>query len=266
MKAIIPAAGKGSRLMPISLAIPKELLPVVDKLAIDYVLSEVLQNGINEIILIISKEKEIVRAYLEKQYPKSNSYEIKYIYQECLDGLGGAIELGKNDLSDEKFFCVVLPDNLFPESDNNVLKELISINSEFKIPCISVEELIPLETMLRGVIKADIQQPQSFGIIEDLIEKPNKILNGYQYSITGRYILPGSVFKVLSEQKKNGNGYEFDLTIALKELISKKNLIGYLQKERRFDIGSFKGYFETVFSFGKGRSDFNNILGNYTVH
>lgn len=258
-KAIIPAAGYGTRSLPITKVIPKEMFPVGVKPAIQYVVEEAISSGIESILMIVSRKKNMIvdyfddslelEAFLEREnkihlldknlIPK---IEIHYIRQPYARGLGDAVRLGKTFACDEPV-AVLLPDDLIMNTGSPGLKQLIEVYEKYETSVIGLNQVEKHLLKNYGVINGKKVQK---GLLEldDLVEKPGQNAPS-NYAVIGRYILKPSIFKALETLSVSTEG-ELQLTDAIKEMLKTERCLGKLVKGKRFDIGSEKDYIDLV--------------------
>ena len=264
-KAIIPVAGLGTRMLPATKAIPKELLPIVDKPLIQYVVEEAIQGGIKEIILVTRSGKEAIENHFDKNYElehhlessgkkkilKSvrklipNGISILSVRQESAKGLGHAILCAKHILNGEDF-AVLLPDEIILSTNKkNDFYKMMNFYISSSQGQILVEKVKKEEVTNYGIVDLNNKQlntthPKK---IKKLIEKPSLKSAPSNYRVVGRYILPYEVIAFLSKVSPDKNG-EIQLTDALDELVKKgkKSLDAVLTDSKIFDCGSKKGF------------------------
>ena len=252
MKAVIPAAGLGTRFLPATKAQPKEMLPVVDKPTIQYVIEEAVASGIDDILIVTGRGKRAIEDHfdrsieLETHLEKKNDKEfldellrladladIHYIRQKEAKGLGHAIYCARKHIGHEPF-AVLLGDTI-TLTDTPCTKRLWQIFEEYKASAIAVEK-VPWEKVSQyGIIKGK-QIAEEVFLVEDLVEKPSREKAFSNLAIFGRYVLTPTVFECL-ERTKPGKGGEIQLTDALKLLLEKEPIYAYEVKGRRYDIG-----------------------------
>ncbi len=263
-KAIIPVAGLGTRMLPATKAIPKELLPILNKPIIQYVVEEAISAGIKEIIFITRSGKQAIENHFDYNYElehrlknkKENKIlnslkgvipsdvKISSIRQEDALGLGHAISCADHLLREEPF-AVLLPDEyLLPDKDFLDLKEMVKNFNTHGIGQILVEKIDPKEVSNYGIVNMKKKSKElNLKIqINDLVEKPKKSRNKINYRIVGRYILSSEVIKILKKEKPRP-GNEIELTKALQDFIKDKGrLDGFVTNSKIFDCGSKKGF------------------------
>ena len=258
-QAIIPLAGLGTRLLPLTSVLPKELLPINGKPGIEYILDECIEAGINEIIFVISSKKKVIKKYfhkdlfytkiiknkkkdkrLKREYLKIKKYKkiIKFVYQNSPRGTGDAV-LKCNNFIKSKYFLLLLPDDLI--INNNCSKSIIKIHNKFKASVIASKKVEKKSVTRWGIFKLKKIDKRNF-FINDVIEKPSIKSSPSNYAVIGRYILPKKIFKTLKKQKPGKNG-EIHITDSIRSLIHKKNkFVGHVFAGKYLDCGTMKGY------------------------
>ena len=257
-KAILPVAGLGTRFLPATKAIPKEMLPIVDKPLIQYAVEEAIEVGINEIIFIISPDKFSIKNHfkknknLESQLKKSNKIEILdklnssifskvkfyYINQYDQKGLGHAI-LQAESIIKKSPFAVLLPDDLFISS-KPCLGQLIDIYNNKKSSVISVNRINKANIHKYGVIKKG-DEVDGIIKIDDIVEKPSSNEAPSDLAVCGRYILNGSIFEHLKVTEQDRTG-EIQLTDAIRSLLSEEEIFASIFDGKKYDCGSKEGF------------------------
>jgi len=266
-QAIIPLAGLGTRLLPLTSVIPKELLPINGKPGLEYILDECVNSGISEIIFIISKNKESIKKYfyndkyyknlikkkgderIKKEYKKIKKFKkmIKFVYQNSPRGTGDAV-LRCQKLIKSNFFLMLMPDDLIIK--NNCSKSMILLHKKYKSSIIASKKVSKNDVSRWGILNVKKINRKNF-IINDVIEKPNKKEAPSRYAVIGRYILPKSIFPILRKQKPGKNG-EIHITDSIKTLIMKKNkFIGHIFAGKYLDCGSMSGYINSGIKISK---------------
>ena len=267
-QAIIPLAGQGTRLLPLTSVLPKELLPINGKPGIEYILDECIKSGIKEIIFIISKRKNIIKKYfyndkfyknlikrkkndkrLKFEYSKIRKYKkmIKFVYQDSPRGTGDAVLKCKN-LIKSKYFLMLMPDDLIINS--NCSASLLKLHNKYKSSIIASKKVDKKDVSRWGIFNIKKINKKDF-IIKDVIEKPKIKSAPSNYAVIGRYVLPKIIFKVLNKQRPGQNG-EIHITDAIRFLINKKNkFIGHVFAGKYLDCGTMKGYINSSFEISK---------------
>ena len=267
-QAIIPLAGLGTRLLPLSSVIPKELLPINGKPGLEYILDECIKSGIREIIFIISRDKRSIRKYFYKdsfykkiikkkrndrrlklEYQKIKKYKkmIKFIYQNTPKGTGDAVLRCKN-LIKSKYFLMLMPDDLIIKK--NCSKSLIQLCKKYNSSVIASKRVKKTNVSRWGIFDIKKINKRDF-IIKDVVEKPTVKNAPSRYAVIGRYILPKKIFKILEKQKAGQNG-EIHITDSIRTLILQKNkFIGHIFAGKYLDCGSMSGYINSSIEISK---------------
>ena len=285
-KAIIPAAGLGTRFLPATKAQPKEMLPVVDKPTIQYIVEEAVKSGIEDIIIISGRGKRAIEDHFDKSYEleetlvKKEKYDllkevqeiselanIHYIRQKEPKGLGHAVSCARRFIGDEPF-AVLLGDDIMHSQDNEIpaLKELINVYDEHKLPVIGYKEVQQNDVDKYGIIKPKSESDLGdLFEIEGLVEKPNINDAPSNYAIMGRYVLTPGIFEILNKQKP-GSGGEIQLTDAINELNYHQQVLAYQLKGNRYDVGDKLGFIKATIEIALQREDLRDDLSNYLSH
>ena len=267
-QAIIPLAGLGTRLLPLSSVIPKELLPINGKPGLEYILDECIKSGIREIIFIISRDKKSIKKYFYKdsfykriikkrrndkrlklEYQKIKKYKkmIKFIYQNTPKGTGDAVLRCKN-LIKSKYFLMLMPDDLIIKK--NCSKSLIQLCKKYNSSVIASKRVKKTNVSRWGIFDIKKINKRDF-IIKDVVEKPTIKNAPSRYAVIGRYILPKKIFKILEKQKAGQNG-EIHITDSIRTLILQKNkFIGHIFAGKYLDCGSMSGYINSSLEISK---------------
>ncbi len=267
-QAIIPLAGLGTRLLPLTSVFAKELLPINGKPGIEYILDECIEAGINDIIFIISKKKEIIKKYFynDKFYKKIikkkkdprviNEYKkilfykkkIKFVYQNMPLGTGDAVIKTKKHIKD-KFFLLLLPDDLIVK--RNCSKDMINAYKRYRCSMMASMKVNKNNVDRWGIFKIEkILNKKNF-TIKDVVEKPTKVEAPSNNAVIGRYILSKDIFKYLKNQKK-GKGGEIHITDAIRKMIfNNYRFIGHKFSGQYLDCGSMSGYINSGIKISK---------------
>lgn len=263
-KAVIPAAGLGTRFLPVTKSMPKEMLPIIDKPVIHYVVEEAVKSGIDDIVIITGRGKRAIEDYfdaapelemrLKDQHKEDilNSLReisdfpiIHYVRQKEPNGLGDAILKAENHIGNEPF-AVLLGDDIITNA-KHCTAQLISVYSRFKSSVISVE-YVPREKICSyGIIKGNEIEPDIIRI-EDIIEKPTPKKAPSDMGAVGRYIFIPEIFDYLKVINP-GVGNEIQLTDAIHLLLKDHPVYGYKFEGKRYDTGDKLGYIETIIDF-----------------
>ncbi len=284
-KAIIPAAGLGTRFLPATKAQPKEMLPIVDKPTIQYIVEEACASGIEDIIIVTGRSKRAIEDHFDKSYELeselkksgkddllelveniSNMANIHYIRQKEPRGLGHAIYCAKSGIGDEPF-AVLLGDDVV-DSEIPCLKQLINVFEEYNTSILGVQK-VPYDQVSKYGIVNCIHVEDRVYKVKDLVEKPDMESAPSNIAILGRYIITPKIFRCL-ENTKPGAGGEIQLTDALRELSSYEAMYAYDFIGRRYDVGNRMGFLEATVEFALKRDDLRDeflaylkrIIGN----
>jgi UTP--glucose-1-phosphate uridylyltransferase len=253
-KAIIPAAGYGTRSLPITKVVPKELFPIGVKPAIHYVIEEAIASGIEEILIVVSRSKNLIvdyfdrslelEAYLEKKQKshllekyKIPNIQIQFTRQPYARGLGDAILLGKNFVGNEPF-AVLLPDEVIFDKDKAGLDQLVKVYEKNKKSVLGLYEVEKHMLSNYGVVELD-ELENNVGKVINIVEKPNNPPSNL--AVIGRYVFNPIIFSCL-EKVKPGVGGEIQLTDAIYEMLKLENCYGKRIHGNRFDISRFEEY------------------------
>jgi UTP--glucose-1-phosphate uridylyltransferase len=258
-KALIPAAGLGTRFLPATKAIPKELLPIVDKPSIQYIVEEIVASGIKDIVLITGRGKSAIKDHfdisyeleetLEKQGKKNILERIRNISrmanlisvrQKSPRGLGHAILCGRSVIGNEPF-AVLLPDDLI-DQEIPCTKQMIDLFKKYQGTMIAVTKVAKENTHLYGIIDAEEVEKRVYRI-KNMVEKPPPGTAPSNLAIIGRYILPPEIFPIL-EKLPPGRGGEIQITDGLVELAKKSPVYAFEFPGKRCDSGDKFGFLE----------------------
>lgn len=254
MKAVIPAAGLGTRLLLSTKAQPKETLPILDKPAIQYVVEEAVASGIDDILIITGKGKRAIEdhfdrnfelerileqkgkyAELQKVRDISNLADIYYIRQKEPKGLGDAILCAEKHIGNEPFAVLLGDDIIINEKPG--IKQLMEVYYQLDTPILGLEKVSKEEVSKYGIIKPGDMKSKSLFLIDDFIEKPPKDLAPSNYAAIGRYILTPEIFTYLKMTKVDRNG-ELQLTDAIRLYSTSHHIYGFVIEGKRLDIGT----------------------------
>ena len=267
-QAIIPLAGLGTRLLPLSSVFAKELLPINGRPAIEYILDECIEAGIKEIIFIISRKKNVIKKYffndkiyqkiirqkkdqrIAKEYKKILFYKkkIKFVYQNLPLGTGDAV-LKTKKLIKDKYFLMLLPDDLI--INKNCSKSMIQIHKKYKCSVMASMKVKKNTVDRWGIYSSNKIIDKKNFLISNVIEKPQIKKAPSNNAVIGRYILPKNIFKILESQKKGVNG-ELHITDAIKKLVnSGSKFIGHKFSGKYLDCGTMNGYIKSNLEISK---------------
>lgn len=278
MKAVIPAGGLGTRFLPVTKAQPKEMLPVVDKPTIQYVVEEAEASGIDDILIVTGRGKRAIEDHFDRSVELENFLKLKnnhdhlsemerlcnladihYIRQKESLGLGHAILCAKNHVGNEPF-AVLLGDTITLTSVP-CTQRLIDIFNEYKSSVVAVEEVPEEKVENYGIIKARQIEDDLFEI-EDLIEKPRRDEAPSNLALFGRYVLTPAIFDSLA-QTPPGRNNEIQLTDALKILLRRQPIYAHRVTGRRYDIGNKLDWLKATIELALEREDIGPDLSKY---
>ncbi len=277
-KAIIPAAGLGTRFLPATKAQPKEMLPIVDKPTIQYIVEEAVASGIEDIIIVTGRTKKSIEDHFDKSVELERELElggkeellkiardvseianIYYIRQKQPRGLGHAIYTAKTFIGNEPF-AVLLGDDVIT-SEKPVLKQMIEQYEQHQGTILGVQT-VPKEDMpMYGMVTGHKIGDRIYQM-DDIIEKPPLTEVTSNIAALGRYILTPEIFTFL-EKQEIGAGGEIQLTDAIKKLVDIQDVYAYDFEGRRYDVGSKMGFLEATVEFALARPDLKNEFSDY---
>lgn len=277
-KAVIPAAGFGSRFLPATKAQPKEMLPIIDTPTIQYVVEETVLSGISQILIITGKGKQAIENHFDRSFELeadlnrkkkqkqleevlhlSNMAEIYYIRQKELNGLGDALRYARNFVGSEPF--VVLLGDTIIRSKTPCVRQLVDVYNQHHCNIIAVEE-VPQEKVARYGIVEGQQIGQNLHRLSRLLEKPSIGETSSRLAIGGRYVLTPTIFSYLDKTPFGRSG-ELQLTDALQALAKEHDLLAFRFEGKRYDIGNKLDYLITMIEFGIEREDIGLEFRNY---
>lgn len=277
-KAIIPAAGLGTRFLPATKSQPKEMLPIVDKPTLQYIIEEAINSGIEEILIITGRNKKSIEDHFDKSVELeleleqkgkqemlemvrdiSNMVNIHYIRQKEPKGLGHAIHCAKSFIGNEPF-AVLLGDDIV-DCETPCLKQLISAYDEYKTTILGVQEVAKEDTNKYGILDVKHIEDRVYKV-KDMVEKPSVEEAPSNVAILGRYIITPAIFDILENQEP-GKGGEIQLTDALKTLGNQEAIYAYNFEGRRYDVGDKFGFLEATIDFALKRDNLRDDLINY---
>ena len=280
-KAIIPAAGLGTRFLPATKSQPKEMLPIVDKPTLQYIIEEAIESGIEEILIITGRSKKSIEDHFDKSVELeleleqkgktemlemvqqiSNMVNIHYIRQKEPKGLGHAIYCAKSFIGNDPF-AVLLGDDIV-DSETPCLKQLINAYDEYKTSILGVQEVAKEDTDKYGILDCKHIEDRVYKV-KDMIEKPNVDEAPSNIAILGRYIITPAIFEILENQEP-GKGGEIQLTDALKTLGQQEAIYAYNFEGRRYDVGDKLGFLEATIDFALKRDNLKDGLMEYITN
>lgn len=277
-KAIIPAAGLGTRFLPATKAMPKEMLPIVDKPTIQYIVEEAVESGIEDIIIVTGKGKRAIEDHFDNSFEleqnllekgklellnevqkSSKMVDIHYIRQKEAKGLGHAIWCARKFIGNEPF-AVLLGDDIVT-ADKPCLKQMIEQYERFKASVIGVQRVPEKEVSRYGIIEAK-EIHERFYSVSNLIEKPKMEQAPSNLAIMGRYILSPKILDILDRQEP-GAGGEIQLTDAIAKLNQEEAVYAYDFEGVRYDVGEKLGFIQTNIEFALRHNELRQDLLEY---
>ena len=277
-KAVIPAAGLGTRFLPATKAQPKEMLPIVDKPTLQYIIEEAVASGIEEILIITGRNKKSIEDHFDKSVELeleleqkgkkelldivqgiSNMINIHYIRQKEPKGLGDAIYCARHFIGDEPF-AIMLGDDIV-DSDVPCLKQLMDAYEEYRSTILGLQKVDIKNTDKYSIISAKHIEDRVYKV-KDLVEKPELGKAPSNIAILGRYIITPEIFEIL-EDLPTGKGGEVQLTDALKLLAKKEAMYAYNFEGRRYDVGDKLGFLEATVDFALKRPELKDEFIDY---
>ncbi|RFU67118.1 UTP--glucose-1-phosphate uridylyltransferase [Peribacillus saganii] len=280
-KAIIPAAGLGTRFLPATKAQPKEMLPIVDKPTIQYIIEEAVASGIEDIIIVTGRGKRAIEDHFDKSYEleetlaKKDKFDllkeiqdisklanIHYIRQKEPLGLGHAIACASRFIGNEPF-AVLLGDDIVKTTEKPCLKQLMDVYERYNSSVIGVQQVPNEEVSKYGIISTSNGEIEKDVFhIDNLVEKPAVSEAPSNYAIMGRYILRPEIFEILEKQNP-GAGGEIQLTDAIKHLNEKQMVVAYQFEGKRYDVGDKLGFIKATIEMAMDRDELREDLVNY---
>ncbi|SIQ47874.1 UDP-glucose pyrophosphorylase [Aquipseudomonas alcaligenes] len=274
-KCLFPAAGYGTRFLPATKAMPKEMLPVVNKPLIQYGVEEALEAGLKEIAMVTGRGKRALEDHFDISYELEHQIQgtdkekyltcIRRLIDECtfsytrqveMKGLGHAILSGRPLIGDEPFAVVLADDLCFNLGGDGVLQQMVKLYNQFRCSIVAIQEVPPEETSKYGVIAGEMIRDDIYRV-NSMVEKPKPEDAPSNLAIIGRYILTPDIFDLI-ENTEPGKGGEIQITDALMKQAQDGCVIAYKFKGKRFDCGGAEGYidatnfcFENLYKTGK---------------
>lgn len=279
-KAVIPAAGFGTRFLPETKAMPKEMLPIVDKPTIQYIVEEIKASGIEQILIISGHAKRAIEDHFDsspeleqhlyesgkmdllKEVRQVASVKIHYTRQQYMRGLGDAILCAKEFMDGEPFGVILGDDVVYNGSGEPALKQLISQYDKTGGTIIGCQLVRPEQVSSYGIINGTPTENPDLLKVKNMIEKPSIEEAPSRFAALGRYVITPEVFKIL-EQTKPGKGGEIQLTDALRVMAKNGNVYAYNFKGNRYDTGNKLGYLKATVEFALRRDDIGPEFRQY---
>ena len=280
-KAIIPAAGLGTRLLPNTESIPKEMLPLVDKPVIQYIVEEAVSAGVEQILIITNRGKTAIEDYfdyapdLEERlladgkkrdaeivHSVADTADVLFLHQKETKGLGHAIWRAKSFMGDEPF-AILLGDDIML-GKKPVLKQLVEAAEANSCSAVAIHE-VPDELIVKySSVKLEEPRGERVWRISDMNEKPTLEEKFSQFAILGRYVLTPAIFDILANTPPGRNN-EIQLTDGMKELVRHETMVGVDFEGRRYDTGNLKGYLESIIDFALENEEAGDWLRQFIL-
>jgi len=277
-KAVIPAAGFGTRFLPATKSQPKEMLPIVDTPVIQYVVEEAVQAGITDLLMIIGKGKRAIEEHFDRSFQLERQLEsqgktaeleamrriseladIHFVWQKEMRGLGDAVYCARHHVNNEPF--VILLGDTVMDAPKPAALQLVELYQQLQAPVILLEEVEPTKVSLYGIIDGEEVEPGVYRI-KDLVEKPKPQKAPSRLAIASRYLLTPDIMDYIAKLLPGSNG-EIDLTEPLRSLVKIRPVYGLKLQGRRCDIGNKDGFVRTNIEFALKRQDMADELRKY---
>jgi UTP--glucose-1-phosphate uridylyltransferase len=277
-KAVIPAAGFGTRFLPATKSQPKEMLPIVDTPVIQYVVEEAVSAAIPDLLMVIGKGKRSIEEHFDRSFQLESQLEAKgkqaeleamrriselaeihFVWQKEMRGLGDAIYCARHHIHDEPF-VVLLGDTLI-DAPKSAALQLAELYEELQEPIVLVEEVEPKQVSLYGIIDGDEVRPGVYRI-RDFVEKPPVDEAPSNLAIASRYLLTSDIFRHIEKTRPDGGG-EIQLTDALRSLVRTRPMYGLKLDGKRCDIGNKEGFIRANIQFALKRQDMAHELTHF---
>jgi len=280
-KAVIPAAGLGTRVLPATKAQPKEMLVIVDKPSLQYIVEELVESGITDIVIVTGRNKNSIEDHFDYSYELENTLQkdgkdellekienlstmanIFYVRQNLPKGLGHAILKAKSFIGDDPF-VIALGDDIVYNPERPVAKQLIDVYEKYGSSIVGCQEVEEKDISKYGIVKPIERLDESTCVIEDFIEKPSIKEAPSNFACLGRYLLTGKIFKYL-EEVKPGKGGEIQLTDAILDMLKDgERVLSYNFEGKRYDIGNKVGLLKANIEFGLKNEETREELLKY---
>lgn len=279
-KAVIPAAGFGTRFLPETKAMPKEMLPIVDKPTIQYIVEEILASGIEQILIISGHAKRAIENHFDsspnleehlresgklkmlEEINKISDIKIHYVRQPYQRGLGDAILCAKEFVDGEPFGVILGDDIVYTGSGEPALKQLMDQYDKTGGTVIGCQVVKPEQVSAYGIIDGTQTSDPNLLKVQDMVEKPNLEAAPSRFAALGRYVITPEVFDIL-EETRPGKGGEILLTDALRVMAHMGNVYAYNFQGKRYDTGDKLGYLKAVVEFALRREDLGPTFKEY---
>jgi UTP--glucose-1-phosphate uridylyltransferase len=276
-KAVIPAAGYGTRFLPITKALPKELLPIIDRPTIEYIVDEAIKSGITDILLVVSNNKNAIIDYFDYNIEletillsknKDEEYRmvrdiakganLHFIRQKEQLGLGHAVLQAEAFIGDEPF-AVLLGDDMYVTEGEPAIKQMMKAFETTNASILGTMEVAYEDTCKYGICTPKEDKKGRLVELKDVVEKPDIEVAPSRSAIGGRYILTPTIFKYLKNQQR-GKGNEIQLTDAILRLMREEKVYSFDIDAKRYDVGNKLDYIEAIIDFGLQKEDLKEGL------
>ncbi len=280
-KAVIPAAGFGTRFLPATKATPKEMLPIVDKPTIQYIVEEALASGIEDILIISGHAKRAIEDHFDstpileenlkakgktdllKMVQEISEINVHYIRQKHMRGLGDAILCARAFVDNEPFAVLLGDDVVYnPKPQPPALKQLMDMYTQTGATILGCQKVPKEKVSSYGIVAGEPTINEQLMKVSDMIEKPSVEEAPSQMAVLGRYIITPDVFEVL-QNTKPGKGGEIQLTDALKVMAKRENVYAYNFTGKRYDVGDKLGFLKATVEFALRRDDLSADFSSY---
>lgn len=280
-KAVIPAAGFGTRFLPATKATPKEMLPIVDKPTIQYIVEEALASGIEDILIISGHAKRAIEDHFDstpileenlkakgktellKMVQEISEINVHYIRQKHMRGLGDAILCARAFVDNEPFAVLLGDDVVYnPKPQPPALKQLMDMYTQTGATILGCQKVPKEKVSSYGIVAGEPTINEQLMKVSDMIEKPSIEEAPSQMAVLGRYIITPDVFEVL-QNTKPGKGGEIQLTDALKVMAKRENVYAYNFTGKRYDVGDKLGFLKATVEFALRRDDLSADFSSY---
>ena len=279
-KAVFPVAGLGSRFLPATKAVPKEMLPIVDKPLMQYAVEEAVAAGIDTMIFITGRTKNSITDHFDKAYELETELEMRnktellkilretvppniscvFIRQSEALGLGHAVYCARAVVGDEPF-AVILPDDLIEDGNRGCMSQMVELYNERNCSVLGVEPVDPSETDKYGIVRTADFSGKS-GAIELIVEKPKPDVAPSNLAVVGRYILTPAIFDKIKNTGR-GAGGEIQLTDAIADLLNDEQVLAYQFEGKRYDCGAKLGFLIANVEYGLLHNELKDDFLNY---
>lgn len=279
-KAVFPVAGLGTRFLPATKATPKEMLPIVDTPLIQYAVEEAAAAGIETMVFVTGRTKNVIMDHFDKAYELENELALKnkdallkvlkdiapqgisyvFIRQPEPLGLGHAVYCARPVIGDEPF-AVILPDDLIEDGARGCMAQMTDLYEKKQCSILGVERIEPSETDKYGIVKTG-EFADSAGAIEIIVEKPRPDAAPSNLAVVGRYLLTPAIFDKI-EKTGRGAGGEIQLTDAIADLLADETVLAYEFEGKRYDCGSKLGFLEATVEYGLKHGELKDDFSSY---